>query len=191
MVEEVGKVLNEIEEAYYDIPFENSNFQNKAFVMASQQTPGRAYRAIGLRMFAKIRAVKEYLIQKERDEIDIEEWEAQIADPNTSEFDRRRRKLDILQKTEQRKWGEKLLNDALNELTCLFTEFKKFPKYDRLTFEREEANHYQAKLTRSLQANPAMESLMNMSDDLLSWDKKLQHAELEMKQFQELLENRK
>ena len=53
-VDHIPDVLKELEEAFYDIPFENSDFQNKMFVVADQLTPARAYRAIGLRMFAKI-----------------------------------------------------------------------------------------------------------------------------------------
>lgn len=178
-VDEVANVLRELESAYLDIPFENSDFQNRAFVMASQQTPARAYRAIGLRMFAKIRAVKEYLIQKERDAIDVEEWETKIENPDTSEFDRRRLRLDILQKQQHREWSEKLLGDALRELSCLYGEFQKLPKYDRAAFEREEAEHFQAKLTRA--AQPAnVVSLLNMQEDLPRWEQRIRAA-LEVK----------
>lgn len=179
-VEEIGTVLTELESAYFDIPFENSDFQNRAFVMASQQTPARAYRAIGLRMFAKIRAVKEYLVQKERDKIDIEEWQSKIDANDTSEFDRRRLRLDILQKQEQRKWGEKLLNDALRELSCLHAEFQKLPKYDRAAFEREEETHFQAKLTRASQP-PNVASLLNMQEDLPAWQQRINAVALEAK----------
>lgn len=175
-VDEIGNVLTKLEDAYFDIPFENSDFQNKAFVMASQQTPARAYRAIGLRMFAKIRAIKEYMIQEERNKIDIEEKEAKMADPDTSPFDKRRLKLDIIALESQKKWGEKLLNDALRELSCLHQEFQKFPTYTRETFEREEEQHFNAKLTRSLKAQGAMESLMNMHEDFPNFDQRIQLA---------------
>ena len=46
--ENVAAVLQEVQEAFYDIPFENSQFQTEAFVIAAQLTPERAYRAIGL-----------------------------------------------------------------------------------------------------------------------------------------------
>lgn len=169
-VEEVGNLLEQIEEAYYDIPFENSDFQNRAFVMASQQTPARAYRAVGLRMFAKIRAIKEHKIACERHKIDIEEKREKIAHPDTSRFDRRRLELDIIQIEEQRAWGEKLLNDALRELSCLYTEFLKLPRYTREQFEAEEPAHYEAKLTRALTAQGARESLLAMKQDLANWD---------------------
>lgn len=186
-VEDIGKVLTDLEDAYFDIPFENSDFQNRAFVMAAQQTPARAYRAIGLRMFAKIRALKEYLIQQERNAIDIEEKEAKIADPDTSDFDRRRLRLDILQITEQKKWGEKLKNDALRELNCLHHEFLHFPKYSREQFELEEAKHFHAKLSRSLQANGPAESLLNMAEDLPRFPERIAASLPEIAEIQKLL----
>lgn len=176
-IEEVGNVLQQLEDAYFDIPFENSDLQNRAFVMASQQTPGRAYRAIGLRMFAKIRAIKEYKIQQERNAIDIEEKEAKIADPDTSDFDRRRLRLDILQITEGRAWGEKLLNDALRELNCLYAEFTKLPKYNREQFEAEEAAHFELRLSRQGKLSGAGESLANLTCDLPQWDSRIEVAQ--------------
>lgn len=168
-----GSVLQELEGAFFDIPFENSDFQNQAFVVAAQQTPGRAYRAIGLRMFAKIRAVKEYQFQQEQNQIDIDENEAKIADQDTSEFDRRRLRLNNAKIIDGKTWGEKLLNDALRELNCLYAEFKKLPKYTRAQFEEEEFSHFERKLNRQMSHNGAQESLANMKADLPEWDKRI------------------
>jgi hypothetical protein len=165
-----GSVLQELEDAFFDIPFENSDFQNQAFVVAAQQTPGRAYRAVGLRMFAKIRAVKEYQFSQESNQIDIDEKEAKIADEATSEFDRRRLRLDILKIQDGQSFGKKLLNDALRELNCLYAEFKKLPRYSRTQFEAEEPVHFEHRLTRQLSHNGAQESLANMRHDLPHWD---------------------
>jgi hypothetical protein len=164
-IDDIEGVLSTLDAAFFDIPFENSDFQNTMFVVAAQQTPARAYRAIGLRMFSKIRAVKEYLIQNERNKIDREEKEAKLNDPDTSEFDKRRLRLDILQLDEGKTWGEKLLNDSLRELDCLHREFKKFPRYTREMFEMEEKTHFEARLNRQLQADGAMDALLNMNQD--------------------------
>lgn len=172
-VDDIGNVLSELDTAFFDIPFENSDFQNRAFVVAAQQTPARAYRAIGLRMHAKIRAVKEYKFQQERNQIDIEEKEAKIADENTSEFDRRRLRLDIMQIQDGQAWGEKLLNDALRELDCLYAEFKKLPRYTRETFELEERKHFQERMHRQIHAPGPHESLANMTVDLPHWDARI------------------
>lgn len=172
-IEQVEDVLTQIETAFFDIPFENSDYQNKAFVMAAQQTPARAYRSIGLRMFAKIRAVKEYKLQQARNQIDREEKEAMIADPGTNEFNRRRLRLDILQLDDGKEWGEKLLNDALRELNCLYAEFVKFPPYTREQFEAEEVEHFDARLVRQLEAPGPRESILNMRKDLPTLDVRL------------------
>ncbi len=169
----VENVLSELDRAYFDIPFENSDFQNRAFVMAAQQTPGRGYRAIGLRMFSKIRAIKEYKIKQQRNEIDIEEKEAKIASEETNDFDRRRLRLDIIQINEEKAWGEKLLNDALRELNCLYAEFVKLPKYTREQFEAEEEVHFKHRMERQIHAPGPHESLVNMQTDLPEWDSRI------------------
>jgi hypothetical protein len=179
----VGSILEELDVAFFDIPFENSDFQNRAFVVAAQQTPARAYRAAGLRMFAKIRAVKEYKFQQELNAIDIEEKKAQIADSNTSEFDRRRRQIEIRKIEDEQQWGEKLLNDALRELSCLYGEFKRLPKYTRAQFEAEEQAHYHARLTRQIDHNGAQEALANMHEDLPSMGLRINNALAEIKRL--------
>lgn len=172
-VADVGDVLQKLEASFFDIPFENSAFQNRAFVMAAQQTPGRAYRAIGLKMFSKIRAVKEYMFSQEKLKIDIEEKNWKLANEPLNEFEQRRLRLEISQAQDGAQWGEKLLNDALRELDTLYAEFSKFPPYTREQFEAEEAQHFDLKLTRAMQAQGALESLINMRDDLPQFDQRI------------------
>lgn len=158
-------VLAELEEAFFNIPFENSDYQNKTFVLAAQQTPGRMYRAIGLRMFAKLRAVQECLLNREKAKIDIEEMEYKISLPETNEFDRRRLRVEIMRIRNNENWENKLLHDALHELDCLYAEFKALPSYTREEFEAEEAKHFRLKLERSASASGPMEALLNMEVD--------------------------
>lgn len=164
---DIPNVLSELETAFYDIPFENSDFQNSMFVVAAQQTPARAYRAIGLRMFAKIRAIKELGFGRRLEEIDIAEKQAKIDDPTTSQFEKMRAQVEIDKAMDQRAWTDKLLNDALKELGCLYTEFKKLPAITRDQFEEEERLHFQLKLERQIQGHVgAHESLANMNGDM-------------------------
>ena len=172
-VRDVPDLLAILEEAFFDIPFENSDYQNRAFVLAAQQTPARAFRALGLRMFSKIRAVKEYKFSQEKNQIDIDENNAKIENPATNEFDKRRARLEISKIEDEQRWGEKLLNDALRELDCLYAEFVKYPHYTREQFEAEETTHFAKKLQRALQASGPMESLLTMKDDLPAMDKRI------------------
>lgn len=163
---DIPNVLSELETAFYDIPFENSDFQNSMFVVAAQQTPGRAYRAIGLRMFAKIRAIKELNFARRLEEIDLQEKQELVNNEQASKFDRMRAQVEIDKMLDQRAWTDKLLNDALKELGCLYTEFKKLPAITRDQFEQEERLHFQLKLERQARGQVgALESLANMNGD--------------------------
>jgi len=165
----VTNVLQEIQTAFYDIPFENSQFQTEAFVIGAQVTPERAYRAIGLRMNSKIQALLEAQYSRAKEDIDIEELEEKIANPETSKFDKRRAELDIKYKLSNRAYTDKLVNDAITELNILYGHFKALPKYTRAEFEQGEREHFEIKLSRQLEGvQGAAESIANMQHDLLA-----------------------
>jgi hypothetical protein len=161
---EVKNVLQELEEAYFDIPFENSKFQNEMFVIASQITPARAYRSIGLRLSSKIRAIKEYMFSRETNAIDLEENEYLMSLEETSSFEKKRLEIKNKQIIDSQKYSEKLLNDALHEISFLYSQFKKLPKYTREQFEQEEELHYHLDLEQNHKIGSSyMGSLVNMS----------------------------
>lgn len=145
-------ILQELEAAFFDIPFENSDYQNKTFVLAAQITPARAYRAIGLRMSAKLRAINELKFNRQREEVDIDEWQAIIDSPGSTSFAKRRAQIDIDQKLSVRNYTDKLLNDAIHELNMLYAEFKTFPKYTREQFEQEEELHFISSMQWQIEA---------------------------------------
>jgi hypothetical protein len=160
-------ILNEIEQAFFDIPFENSQFQTEHFVLNAQLTPERAYRALGLRMHNRFRALREAQFGRMKEEIDIEELQAKINDLNTSTWDKRRAEIDIQQKLAHRPFTDKLINDALAELNVLYAHFRKLPRYTREQFEAGERKHFELSLTRQAQGvTGAIESLSNMQESL-------------------------
>lgn len=164
--ENVSDVLAEVQQAFFDIPFENSAFQTENFVIASQITPERAYRAIGLRMHNRIQALLEAKYGRAKEDIDLEELQAKIDNPETSVFDRRRAQLDVEYKLANRKYTDKLINDAICELNILYKHFKSLPKYTRAEFEQGELQHFEERLTRQVRGiSGAQESLVNMHND--------------------------
>jgi hypothetical protein len=165
--ENVNDIIAELNEAFYNIPFENSQFQTENFVIGGSITPARAYRSIGLRMMSKLEALREAKYSRLRMDIDIEELQEKIANPETNKFDRRRAELEIQQKTEGLTYSNKLINDAVVELNQLYEHFKALPKYSREEFENEESIHFEQRLQRQLAgADGARESLMNMHQDI-------------------------
>ena len=161
------EILKELEVAFYNIPFENSDFQNRNFVLASQITPARAYRAIGLRMSAKLRAINELKYARQREQVDIDEWQSIIDNPDSSGFDKRRAQINIDEKLSHHNYTDKLLNDAIHELNVLYAEFKKFPVYTREQFELEEQKHFELSLQNQLE-NSQNPSAMGVLDSIKS-----------------------
>jgi hypothetical protein len=162
----VGNVIDEIHEAFWDIPFENSDFQTMNFVIGSQITPARAYRSIGLRIHSKIQALNEAKYGRLKDDIDIAELREKVDNPDTSKWDKARAEIDIQQKLEGRRFTDKLINDALHELNVLYSVFKQMPEYNRERFEEEESFHFAERLQRQINGCAgAYESLTNMKED--------------------------
>ena len=160
-------VIAHIEKAFFDIPFENSDFQNDAFVVAAQITPERAYRAIGLRMHAKLRALQESQFNRRKADIDVEELRAKIEDPSTSVWDRRRAEVEVDRILSGRTWGDKLINDAVRELNCLYRHLSALPAYTREQFEAGEKRHFEQRLSRQVAGlTGAAESMLNMNSDM-------------------------
>lgn len=166
-IENLNNVVREMEDSFYDIPFGNSKFQIRNFVINSQHTPARAYRAIGLSASAKIRALKEALYGQKKEEIDIEEINEKIADPSVNKFEKRRLQLKLEKKLEDKRYTSKLVNDALHELSELYSAYKQLPAYTRENFEKEEKKHFQLKLKKqALGIQGSLESLDNMGENI-------------------------
>lgn len=164
-VENADNILKEIGDAFYDIPFENSFFQTGRFVLAAQLTPGRAYRALGLRMSSKLQAISELKFSRKLAEVDVDEYHQTIKDTD-SIFERRRAVIELEKLEAGNTYTNKLLNDAIKELNFMYSEFKKFPTYTREQFEAEELEHFNKKLRRQIdtKGNGSIESLSYMQD---------------------------
>lgn len=188
--ENADGVIDIINEAFYDIPFENSAFQTEQFVIAAQITPERAYRSIGLRLHSRLQALKEAKYNAMREEIDIEELQEKIADPNTNKFDRRRAEIEIEQKIANRPFTQKLINDAVQECNVLYKHFQALPKFTREQFEKGEKQHFTLRLNRAVQGiQGAQESLVNMEKDmptLLEYEQETLQLMLQQQQQQQL-----
>lgn len=162
-------IAEELEEAFFDIPFGNSQFQIRNFIVNASLTPARAYRAVGLEIMKKVQALRETYFTLQKGNIDIEELEERIADPKVSAYDKRRARLDIEQKLAGRGYTRKLVQDALAELDCLYKTYKQLPRFTRAEFEAAEGKYFDLKLRRQARGiTGAMESIENMRVDLIS-----------------------
>jgi hypothetical protein len=163
------QVIEEIQNAFYDIPFENSKFQTEAFVIANQITPERAYRAIGLRMVDKLQALNESKFKEMETQVDLDEIEYQLSQLDLDKFERRRLEIKREKINSEKFWNSKLINDCIVDLNNLYKHFKALPKYTREQFEEGERLHFDQRLNRQvLGLEGARESLINMNEDTLA-----------------------
>jgi hypothetical protein len=160
----VESMIEDFQSRFYDIPFDNSAFQNVNFVVRQQLTPARAYRAIGLRMSAKIAALQEAFFNRKLEDVDIEELRAKIEDPDTGKWDKMRAEIEIQRKMASRPFADKLINDAIVELKTLQEELNSLPRYTREQFEAEEHEHFELRLRNQMNGiTGAAESLIAMN----------------------------
>jgi len=164
-IEQVDSILDEVNEAFFNIPFENSAFQTEKFVIAASITPERAYRSIGLRMSSKIRALQEAKYSRLNNEIDLDEINEKIASGDLDKYDLRRENVKRQKASADVNYCDKLINDAITELNVLYRHFKALPKFTRKQFEAGEKRHFTERLSRQHVLSGDQQSMINMEED--------------------------
>lgn len=162
----VETLITEIENAFFDIPFGNTDFQCENFVIASSITPARAYRTIGLQMHSLLLNLREMKYAEKKHQIDILELEEQINDESIGKFEKMRKQLDLEKLKQGDLWKKKLVSDAIQQLNLYYSHFQKLPKFTKQEFENQEALYFQQTQNRYLLGiTGAKEAIMNMIDD--------------------------
>lgn len=181
----VSEVLEEIENAYFDIPFANTDFQCENFVIANAITPARAYRIIGLQIQTLLEAVQESKYSERIRQIDVMELEEKLNDPSISKYEKMRDEIKLEKLKRPDRWHQKMINDTIRQLNLYYAHFKRLPKYTREQFEQQEQLYFeQSQRRQMLGITGAKEAIMNMVDD----KKTIEQFE---KAWMELPENKK
>jgi hypothetical protein len=166
-ITETTIAMESLERRFFNIPFENSEFQTNAFVLAAQITPERAYRAIGLTIHSKLRALRMNYFADKKNEIRIGELRELIESQDVSKWDKMRHELEIQEIETAKPFTDKLKNDAIHELTLLYSHLARFPEYTREQFESGEFQHFMETSKRQVNnVQGGQESLVNMLTDL-------------------------
>lgn len=142
---------NELEALYkrvldlaVEVPFGNSDTQNRTTIVNEERTPHRAYRHAALRIMNRLEALREtrYNLRKREIEIKILERDlAQCEDSLKCEL----LKLDIEFKRSADVYMQKLIIDAIREIESLWPVIQALGKVSREDFERGEIEWYQQK----------------------------------------------
>ena len=168
---DVPNALQEIENAFFDIPFGNTDFQCENFIIAASITPARAYRTIGLQLHAILNSLNQLKYSEKTKQIEILELKEKIADTNTNKFERMKAEVKLEELQSNDKWAKKLVSDQIHQANLFYKHFKSFPNYTRLQFEKEEQLYFEQSQRRQLLGiSGAKESIMNMIDDKKTMD---------------------
>ena len=159
-------IISEVSDRSKEIPFGNSEFQNKVFVLANEITPGRALRHCLLRLNNRIDALRECYYRHQLDEVDTDELNYKL-NIECDAYKKRRFAIELEQKLASKAKSDKLINDCKEEILTLYTAMKNLPSYNREQFEAEEEKHFRLKLGRDASI---MRNFPNTSGQMISLD---------------------
>lgn len=166
-LDNLTKITQEVEESYYDIPFGNTAFQTRAFVIANSITPERSYRAIGLQLLSVLSSIKSTIIKQKIDEVRRQQNLDKLINGSLDEYEKEILRLELILSDSGDQAYKKRINDLLNEFYILYLEHKKLPKFTREQFEAGEENYFTQSLGRQVSGLVgASEAIINMKEDI-------------------------
>jgi hypothetical protein len=139
------EIYEEYESRFYDIPFENSQVQNRANLLEGREfSPGRRYRATGLRLRSRLNDLANLYFQKRRDAVKVAKLNDTIKN-SEDQYEVEFAKIDLEEMQYQERDIKKLLNDALVEIETLLDSARAIGHVGRKEFEQQEIQHFTGK----------------------------------------------
>jgi hypothetical protein len=140
------KIIDELKNEMRCIPFGNTAFQIRSFIM-SEPTPERQYRTALLQIDDKIKSLELCKFRRARIEIDLSELRDKWERGENTKWEKQRIELDIEEKSLQLESEMKLIEDAVYELSVYKTILDTLPKFTREEFENAELGYWTNRLT--------------------------------------------
>lgn len=139
----IDKIISNFIELVEEVPFGNSDTQNRQAIVNDEKTPYRAYRHAALRVMNRLEALREanYNLRKREIEIKMLLEEKQHA----SELRCEMIDLEIEHKRSGDPYAKKLIADAIREIESLWPVIQSLGKVSRKEFEQGEIDWYRHK----------------------------------------------
>ena len=156
MKQDIEKLFSSFIDIGGDVPFGNSDWQNRHAIVNEELTPYRAYRQSALRIINRFNALREAYYGLKEKEIEAQEQRDKLSRPwwkpgaIRSKYERHRTVLKLERAEGDIPWTKKLIADALNEITCLLPVITAIGPLSRDEFEGQEHVHFEKKLKREL-----------------------------------------
>lgn len=142
---DIATAFAEFVDLVAEVPFGNSDYQNRQAVVNDERTPMRAYRHAALRITNRLNALIEAYYHLRRTDVEIKQIERKIK-TEPDELEREMLQLDIDQKRALLPYTKKLITDAVLEIESLYPVIEKIGSVTRAQFEIEEGLHFSAKV---------------------------------------------
>lgn len=137
----LDKFINKFVHLVEDVPFGNSNYQNRNAIVNDELTPARAYRHAALRIMNRLQSLREAKFSLQENDINIREAKAKIR-YSINEFEKERLELQIERLESTLPYTRKLIKDAIVEIQSLLPIIESIGKLSREDFELQEPTHF-------------------------------------------------
>ena len=148
-----------------EVPWGNSDWQNKNAVVNSELTPERAYRHASLRIMNRLQALNECYYTLKKDNLLIKKYKTQILKED-NEIERELLQLEVDKLLSNRPYTQKLVIDAIKEIESLSPIIQSIGKLTRDKFEAAEDQHFKVRYENLLTKNEALLGLEQMGVDI-------------------------
>lgn len=154
----VQNLMKELLDYSDEIPFGNSDFQNRHVIVDMEKSKHRAFRHASLRLMDRLTALNECYYKLREDDIEIKKLERKL---NSEQDDLEKElimiKIDKIRSTYP--YTQKLIKDAIAEIKCLYPVIKSIGKLTKEEFEKGELEYFKEKYITQLSKNPVQDSL--------------------------------
>ncbi len=135
-----------------EVPFGNSDWQNRQGIVNDEKTPARAFRHAALRIMNRLEALRELRFNMRKRDVEIRILERTMA-AEQDDLKRELLQIEIEQKRSADSYTRKLTKDAVREIESLWPVLAAMGKLTREQFEEEERLFYEKKHGLKLPAN--------------------------------------
>lgn len=154
----VYELANEILKYADEVPFGNSDFQNKHVIVDMEKSPHRAFRHASLRILDRLNALNECYYTLRENEITIKKLERDL-ESEKDELERELIQIKIDKIKSNYPYTKKLIKDAIREIEVLYPIIKNIGYLSREDFEKYELEYFKNKYITQLTKDSVEDSL--------------------------------
>ena len=158
-------------ETVEEVPFGNSDWQNRQAIVNCELTPERAYRHASLRIMNRLQALSECYYSLRKEDIEVKKLERKLS-TEQDDLERELLQIEISRKASNRPYTKKLIQDAIQEIESLQPVIQSIGKLTREKFEAGEGEHFRLKYhNQATRKNDSLLCLEAMGVNLKSGEK--------------------